>query len=184
MEELTEDEVRSCLRGLYRIASVASHDRSTQNAAMTIAAGEAVAFVKARGLGPGLQYRDVGANQFGRGIDPTDPANHEKPRKYGRIVHAERAAIFSAAKRGMRLDGAVMVALWAPCGGCAQAIVESGIRRLYAHGERMDATPERWKAEVEFGLEICRLGGVEVIRVEGPVDAGVTILFDGKEIQV
>lgn len=153
------------MRAAYR-AAACSPDRSTQN-------GAAI-------LGIPLSA----CNGFPAGVDAADPAVHEKPLKYKLIVHAERGVIYAAAASGIPLRGRTMVACWASCPECAQAIVEAGIARLVVHGDRMDATPGRWREEVALGIWLLEKGGVEVVRLEGPVDAGVSILFDGLEVRV
>lgn len=156
------------MRAAY-VAASRSPDRSTQNGA--VIGGD---------LGPLLSA----CNRFPCGFDEHRDAYHEKPLKYKIIVHAERNVIYRAAKSGVHLDGRTMVACWAACPECAQAIVQSGIRRLIVHGERMDATPDRWREDVYRGLWLLDQGGVQVVRLEGPVNAGVTIRFDGQEIAV
>lgn len=158
----------TAMRAAYEIATF-SPDRSTQNGAAIIL-GERETI---------LEY-----NRFTDGVDARDDAFHEKPLKYQLIIHAERGALYWAAAVGVKTYGLTMVACWAACSGCAQAIVQSGIRRLVVHGDRMDATPDRWREEVDRGLWLLDKGGVEVVRLEGPVNAGVKIRFDGREIEV
>jgi dCMP deaminase len=156
------------MRAAYSAAS-ASPDRSTQNGA--VIGGDAGKIIAT-------------CNRFPRGIDPDDDDIHEKPLKYKIIVHAERNAIYQAARSGIRTNGRTMVACWAACPECAQAIVEAGIARIVVHADRMDATPDRWREDVDRGLWLLEKGGVDVVRLEGAVDAGVTIRFDGREVSV
>lgn len=171
--DFTEDELRKFMAMLYRDAAK-SPDRSTQTAACIIH--------------PSWPERTLflckNNNHFPPGYDPNDDAKHEKPLKYSLIVHSERAAIYLSAANGLATVGRTMVACWAPCAQCAQAIVESGIKTLVVHADRMRQTPERWKADVDLGLEILRRAGVELFELEGPVNAGVSILFDGQRIEV
>jgi cytidine deaminase len=50
--------------------------------------------------------------------------------EFGRDVHAEMSAIVSAARRGMRLDGAELFCTTFPCHNCAKHILAAGIRRV------------------------------------------------------
>jgi deoxycytidylate deaminase len=50
--------------------------------------------------------------------------------EFGRAVHAEMAAITSAARRGISIDGATMLVTTFPCHECARNIVAAGIRRV------------------------------------------------------
>lgn len=54
------------------------------------------------------------------------------------VIHAEPAAIYKAARLGVRVEGGLMVSLYFPCMPCARAIVEAGIRELYYRDEYPD----------------------------------------------
>lgn len=52
----------------------------------------------------------------------------------GRLIwmeHAERNAIYAAAKAGIGTEGASLASTYFPCTDCARAIVQSGIRHLH-----------------------------------------------------
>jgi len=51
--------------------------------------------------------------------------------EFGRIVHAEMAAITDAAKRGLSLSGKTLFCTTFPCHICARHIISSGISKLY-----------------------------------------------------
>jgi cytidine deaminase len=51
--------------------------------------------------------------------------------EYGRAVHAEMAAISSAANRGVSIKGCDLYSTTFPCHECARHIVASGLRRVY-----------------------------------------------------
>lgn len=46
-------------------------------------------------------------------------------------IHAEASAIVSAAREGVSLKGASILVTTFPCGGCAQLILEAGIKTVY-----------------------------------------------------
>ena len=50
--------------------------------------------------------------------------------EFGRIVHAEMAAITTAARRGLSIDGATIYCTTFPCHMCARHIISSGVSRL------------------------------------------------------
>lgn len=50
--------------------------------------------------------------------------------EFGRIAHAEMAAICTAARRGNPIRGATMMSTTYPCHECARLIIASGIRRV------------------------------------------------------
>ena len=62
-----------------------------------------------------------------------------RPEKYFYFEHAERNAIFNAAKRGIALDNCRLYVNFLPCCDCARAIVQSGIREVIIHKEGQEA---------------------------------------------
>ena len=78
----------------------------------------------------------LGYNGFPRGCnDDLFPWDNIKPdpydNKYVYVEHAERNAIFNAARRGVSTDGSIIYiysarGLW-PCSDCTKAIIQSGI---------------------------------------------------------
>ena len=90
----------------------------------------------------------------------------------GRLLwmeHAERNAIFAAARKGLRTDGAVLVCTYFPCLECSRAIVQAGIRRL--HTLRPDYADPVWGQSFLVSEVILREGGVTVSYA--PHDAAV-----------
>lgn len=61
------------------------------------------------------------------------------------VEHAERAAIYSAAKRGIELAGCSMYSTLFPCSSCMRAIVQSGIATLVAPPP--DLSLQKWSTE-------------------------------------
>lgn len=77
------------------------------------------------------------ANSLTNGVRPS-PELLERPEKYDWIEHAERNAIFVAAKYGCALEGAHMHIPGFPCVECARAIVQSGISELHCGAPHTD----------------------------------------------
>lgn len=91
--------------------------------------------------------KSTGWNGFPRGVreevfvgdNDHDPANsghvldaerwEKRPEKYQWVEHAERNAIFNAARHGISVSGCVMYLNWepTPCADCARAIIQAGI---------------------------------------------------------
>lgn len=117
-------------------------------------------------VGPDSLIRASGYNGFPRGIDDEIPERHERPAKYSWTEHAERNAIYNAAKLGISLDGCTLYVNWFPCIDCARAIVQSGIIRLVAL--KPDPSDERWGAEFEFALEMLKESGTEITVYDFP----------------
>ena len=140
-----------------------SQDRSTQNGAIIVVDGEVVA---------------MSANKFPVGV----PHRHDKPAKYTFIEHAERGAIYAAARNGQRTLRARLFCPWVACPDCARAIVLCGIREVICSAAAAQATPERWGSLVTEGVSILTGGGVGVRWMAGKL--GVPILFDGKILEL
>lgn len=102
--------------------------------------------------------QDVGfgsCNQFPKGVTP----RLERPAKYTFIEHAERNAIYLAAKNGYKTEGATIYVNWFPCAECARAIVQSGIKKLV--GYEPDWSEERYG--FKDARTILEEGGVEIV---------------------
>jgi dCMP deaminase len=97
----------------------------------------------------------TGVNEFPRGVTP----RLERPAKYVFMEHAERNAIYNAARRGIVLYGATIYLTWFPCADCARAIVCAGIKKLV--GYEPDWTEERYG--FKDARTILEEGGVEIV---------------------
>ncbi|MGO4403370.1 deaminase [Bosea sp. RAF48] len=69
----------------------------------------------------------IGAcNTFPAGVQDR-PERHEGDGRFVWMEHAERHAIFTAARRGIATAGATLTTTFFPCIDCARAIVDAGI---------------------------------------------------------
>jgi dCMP deaminase len=74
---------------------------------------------------------EVGAwNDFPAGVTVTDQ-RLSRPAKYVYTEHAERNAIYAAARLGQATLGATMYLPWYPCADCARALVQAGVKTLH-----------------------------------------------------
>jgi len=89
--------------------------------------------------------------------------------EYGRAVHAEMAAITSAARTGRKLDGATLFCTTFPCHNCSKHIVAAGIDRvLYLEPYGKSFTDELYPDSVridqsdndESVVEFCQFIGI------------------------
>jgi deoxycytidylate deaminase len=99
-----------------------------------------------------------------------------RPAKYKVFEHAERAAIYNA---HASVEDMIMYCPWAACCDCARAIIFSGIKVLVVHRERMLLTPDHWKEDVAFALNMLQENDVEVLYHDGPVIGAPSILVNG-----
>jgi dCMP deaminase len=81
----------------------------------------------------------------------------------GRLVwmeHAERNAIYAAARDGRALAGASLASTFFPCADCARAIVQSGVARLVTTAPALEDPV--WGASFPRSRAILEEGGVEL----------------------
>ncbi len=150
-------QIKDLLVEAYALAAQ-SPDPSNQNGAVVVLETE-TGFHKVGG----------GFNTFTPGIEASPEQIADREWKLFHIEHAERNAIFDVA-RNQATKGLILVCPWFACGDCARAIVMSGIRQVIGHKQRMDTTPDRWKASVEAGLNLLRKGGVDLMFYDGKLD--------------
>ncbi len=85
--------------------------------------------------GPDLEIRSTGYNGFPRGVKSNDEArfNRESGEKFFWMEHAERNAIYNAARFGAILADCTIYINRFPCADCARAIIQSGIKAVKCH---------------------------------------------------
>jgi len=91
-------------------------------------------------VGPNKEIRSTGYNCFPRGTDDSQEWKQERPVKSHWFCHAERNAIFNAARVGVALKGCTLYVNGIPCADCARAIIQSGIKQVIVDNTDM---PER-----------------------------------------
>ena len=81
-----------------------------------------------------------------------------KPDKYFWIEHAERNAIYSAARQNIPIEGMTMFINWWPCVDCTRAIIQSGIKKIVAP-RRPDFEHHRWGPHFRTSFEMLEENG-------------------------
>ena len=83
-------------------------------------------------VGPGHEIRATGYNGLPRGVSDSDDRRFDRPsgEKFHWFEHAERNAIYNAARHGAELAGCTLYVNRFPCADCARAIIQSGISRV------------------------------------------------------
>lgn len=113
-------------------------------------------------VGPDGNIKSAASNKFCDGINPHLDERHERPEKYLWIEHAERNAIYLAAKEGSRLEGSTLY-LNSPvdlCADCARAIIQSGIKRVVIN-EYVVYT-EKWSESFKRSQEMFNEKGIVI----------------------
>jgi dCMP deaminase len=113
-------------------------------------------------VGPAHEIRSTGYNSLPRGIRDDVPERFERPTKYLWMEHAERNAIYNAARAGTATEGCTIYVEIMPCMDCARAIVQAGITEVVVSEGRMSRYSSEYydehfrKVEELFGEAVVR----------------------------
>jgi dCMP deaminase len=77
------------------------------------------------------------------------------------VIHAEKNALFNAAKNGTPTEGATIYVTWPPCTQCASALIQAGISEVVCPDPKH--SPERWAANFLLANELLQEAGVKVL---------------------
>lgn len=107
--------------GLARFIATWSKDRGRKIAAVIV--------------GDDNEIRSTGYNGLPRGVrdDLEERHTKENKEKYVWAAHAERNAIYNAARIGVSVKGCRLYSMLYPCSDCAIAIIQSGIAELITY---------------------------------------------------
>lgn len=116
-------------------------------------------------VGPQNEVRTTGFNGFCRGVNDDVDSRHDRPEKYFWTEHAERNAIFNAARCGIPLDGCTAyisgTRFLPPCADCSRALIQSGIKRIVI--ERFDLEEDnKWLESFERSKDMLTEAGVQI----------------------
>jgi len=103
-----------------------------------------------------------GFNGLPRGADDSNLSRQVRPEKYFWYEHAERNAIFNAAKIGTALSGTTLYSTLCPCMDCARGIVQSGIKRVVTADVMDDRIQAIWREQFPRVEELFAECGVSI----------------------
>ena len=127
--------------GIAEQVKLKSKDQSTQIGAVIV--------------GEDNEVLSTGYNSFPRGMDDTIKERQERPEKYFWFEHAERNAIYNAARVGTPLKGAtIYLTSGLPCMDCARGIVNSGIKFVWCKRECTTKNKEKWDESQKKSLQL------------------------------
>ena len=102
----------------------------------------------------------MGYNGIPRGCDDSVESRYDRPTKYLYTEHAERNAIYHAARHGVSLkDCRIYVTLF-PCADCARAIIQSGITKIIA--PEPDITHEVWGEHFKAAIQMMEEAKINI----------------------
>lgn len=114
-------------------------------------------------VGPGNEIISTGYNSFPRGIDDDIDERQERPEKYFWMEHAERNAIYNAARIGVSTMNSTMYMTCAiSCADCARAIINSGIKKVYFEKEMVVTNISKWRESADRALMMFEEAGVDI----------------------
>jgi dCMP deaminase len=93
-----------------------------------------------------------------------DPRYGVKPEKYFWMEHAERNAIYTAAKHGTMLDNSIAVITHPPCMDCARAMIQAGIKTVIFR-EGSQQFYEQWHDHILRSEQLFDECNVQVVKL-------------------
>ena len=114
-------------------------------------------------VGKDKEIVSTGYNSFPRGIRDDKKERQERPEKYYWFEHAERNAIYNAARIGVSTKGTTMyLSCGVPSSDCARGIINAGIVRIFCEKgggtERIkwvESAERSWEMFDEAGVNVC-----------------------------
>jgi dCMP deaminase len=139
-------------RQIAHTVKLKSKDRNTQIGAVIV--------------GNDREIVSTGYNSFPRGIDDYNNERQERPEKYYWMEHAERNAIYNAARIGVSTKGCTMyLTCGMPCADCTRAIINAGISKIVIESDELgfNAKDERWKDHAARSIIMFIEAGVKIL---------------------
>lgn len=111
----------------------------------------------------------TGYNGLPRGCNDDTTWRQERPLKYAWFEHAERNAIYNAARHGIKLKGCTMYVRGGVCCDCARGIIQTGITLLVVGPmpNQTEEHKERWRESVTVAFAMMNEAGVKILQQQG-----------------
>jgi dCMP deaminase len=103
----------------------------------------------------------MGYNGIPRDCDDSIDARYERPMKYLFTEHAERNAIYHAARHGVSLKNCKIYVTLFPCADCARAIIQSGISKIIAPEPNLEH--EIWGVHFQAAIGMFNEAKIDII---------------------
>lgn len=110
------------------------------------------------------------------------PERLERPLKYTYIEHAERNAVYAAARAGICTLGATLYCPWFACADCARAIIQAGITQVVGHETLRAQAHDYWRDTIASADQMLHEAGVETRLISTPLN--ISILFNGQLLEL
>ena len=114
-------------------------------------------------VGKDKEILTTGYNSFPRGLNDELTERQERPEKYFWFEHAERNAIYNAARIGVSLkESTVYLTSGLPCMDCARGLIQSGVKKIVCKQNCTTKNNDKWLEQQERSLILFSECGVEV----------------------
>ena len=114
-------------------------------------------------VGVDKEVLSTGYNSFPRGLNDTIDKRQERPEKYFWFEHAERNAIYNAARIGVSLkNSTIYLTSGLPCMDCARGIVNSGVKIVWCKQVCTTKNKEKWEESQMKSMQLLNECGVQV----------------------
>ena len=108
----------------------------------------------------------TGYNSFPRGVNDDIDERHERPAKYMYTEHAERNAIYNAARQILKDKTLVLQYAPCPCHDCTRGVIQSGIKKIIVPKGAWFPGVGDWTDSLKVSMEMLEEAGVEIEEVE------------------
>jgi dCMP deaminase len=114
-------------------------------------------------VGEDNEIVSTGYNSFPRGISDDISERQERPEKYFWFEHAERNAIYNAARNGVSTKGTTMyLTCGIPCADCCRGIINAGITTIVCEVGDAGAKGPKWEESGKRSLQMFNEAGVKI----------------------
>jgi dCMP deaminase len=122
-------------------------------------------------VGAGNSVLSTGYNGFPRFCNDYVVERHQRPLKYAWTEHAERNAIYNAARNGVKLLDSTLYSTSFPCVDCARGIVQSGIAGIIIPTKETDpffleSRWDDWAESFRHARQVMHEGHVYIREIE------------------
>jgi len=112
----------------------------------------------------------TGYNGLPRGVEDLHDRMEKRPDKYLWTEHAERNAIYNAARNGHATEGCILYMNFepCPCTDCARAVIQAGIVEVVGPDRPFSGKGTQWTDNLVVALAMLMEAGVKMTTVEDP----------------
>jgi dCMP deaminase len=111
------------------------------------------------------RIRSTGYNGFPSHVKDFAERYEKREQKLFFVEHAEKNAVYYAARLGVSLDNCKLYVRWHPCHECSKAIIQSGINEVIITNQEAREYYDRWRESIAYARIMLDEAGVSLRRV-------------------